>query len=138
MAHFSFRGKVVRGTTTTTTTTTGVAMFFGDDADEEEKELPPTPTASLWPSNAADGDVRGANALAGTLDFDAVAIPGDLDWLDGFLRVDEEEEKEEEVDEKQKKKVLRAIDKLDKPGFGLKGVEELLKKERSVAEKQCF
>ena len=34
------------------------------------------------------------------------------------------------VDEKQKKKVLRAIDKLDKPGFGLKGVEELLKKER--------
>tara|TARA_Y100001970_G_C14248757_1_gene870224 strand:- start:3995 stop:5389 length:1395 start_codon:yes stop_codon:yes gene_type:complete len=34
------------------------------------------------------------------------------------------------VDEKQKKKVLRAIDKLDKPGFGIKGVEELLKKER--------
>ena len=34
------------------------------------------------------------------------------------------------VDEKQKKKVLRAIDKLDKPGFGLKGVEELLKRER--------
>mgnify|MGYP003324786125 CR=1 FL=1 len=34
------------------------------------------------------------------------------------------------VDEKQKKKVLRAIDKLDKPGFGLKGVEDLLKKER--------
>ena len=27
-------------------------------------------------------------------------------------------------------KVMRAIDKLDKPGFGLKGVEELLKKER--------
>ncbi len=25
---------------------------------------------------------------------------------------------------------MRAIDKLDKPGFGLKGVEELLKKER--------
>ena len=37
------------------------------------------------------------------------------------------------VDEKQKKKVLRAIDKLDKPGFGLKGVEELLKKERRAA-----
>ena len=37
------------------------------------------------------------------------------------------------VDEKQKKKVLRAIDKLDKPGFGLKGVEELLKKERRDA-----
>jgi histidyl-tRNA synthetase len=32
-------------------------------------------------------------------------------------------------DEKQLK-VMRAIDKLDKPGFGLKGVEELLKKER--------
>jgi len=27
-------------------------------------------------------------------------------------------------------KVMRAIDKLDKPGFGLKGVEDLLKKER--------
>tara|TARA_B100001057_G_scaffold295552_1_gene295634 strand:- start:2526 stop:3923 length:1398 start_codon:yes stop_codon:yes gene_type:complete len=27
-------------------------------------------------------------------------------------------------------KVMRAIDKLDKPGFGLRGVEELLKKER--------
>ena len=27
-------------------------------------------------------------------------------------------------------KVIRAIDKLDKPGFGLKGVEDLLKKER--------
>ena len=37
------------------------------------------------------------------------------------------------VDEKQKKKVLRAIDKLDKPGFGLKGVEELLKKKRRDA-----
>ena len=36
-------------------------------------------------------------------------------------------------DEKQKKKVLRAIDKLDKKGFGLKGVEELLKKERRDA-----
>ncbi len=33
--------------------------------------------------------------------------------------------------EKEKQiKVMRAIDKLDKPGFGLKGVEELLKKER--------
>jgi len=37
------------------------------------------------------------------------------------------------VDEKQKKKVLRAIDKYDKLGFGLKGVEELLKKERRDA-----
>ena len=98
---------MVRGTTTTTTTTTGVAMFFGDDADEEEKELPPTPTASLWPSNAADGDVRGANALAGTLDFDAVAIPGDLDWLDGFLRVDEEEEKEEEVEKEEEEEIKK-------------------------------
>ena len=34
------------------------------------------------------------------------------------------------TDQKQKQKVLRAIDKLDKPGFGLKGVEDLLKKER--------
>ena len=34
------------------------------------------------------------------------------------------------VDEKQKQKVLRAIDKLDKEGFGIKGVEELLKTER--------
>ena len=25
---------------------------------------------------------------------------------------------------------MRAIDKLDKPGFGLRGVEDLLKKER--------
>ncbi len=33
-------------------------------------------------------------------------------------------------DEKQVK-VMRAIDKLDKPGFGLKGVEDLLKKERT-------
>ncbi len=33
--------------------------------------------------------------------------------------------------EKEKQiKVMRAIDKLDKPGFGLKGVEELLRKER--------
>tara|TARA_B100000989_G_scaffold195052_1_gene147210 strand:+ start:166 stop:1557 length:1392 start_codon:yes stop_codon:yes gene_type:complete len=33
-------------------------------------------------------------------------------------------------DQKQKQKVLRAIDKLDKEGFGFKGVEELLKRER--------
>ena len=33
-------------------------------------------------------------------------------------------------DEKQVK-VMRAIDKLDKPGFGLKGVEDLLKKTRT-------
>ena len=34
------------------------------------------------------------------------------------------------VDQKQKQIVLRTIDKKDKPGFGLKGVEDLLKKER--------
>ena len=34
------------------------------------------------------------------------------------------------VDQKQKQKVFSAIDKYDKPGFGLKGVEDLLKKER--------
>jgi len=37
------------------------------------------------------------------------------------------------TDDKQRQKVLRAIDKLDKPGFGIKGVEELLKKERTDA-----
>jgi histidyl-tRNA synthetase len=34
------------------------------------------------------------------------------------------------IDQKQKQKVLRAIDKLDKPGFGIKGVADLLGKER--------
>ena len=34
------------------------------------------------------------------------------------------------ISEDKKVKVIRAIDKLDKPGFGLKGVEDLLKKER--------
>ena len=34
------------------------------------------------------------------------------------------------ISEEKQIKVIRAIDKLDKPGFGLKGVEELLKKER--------
>ncbi|MBD1156676.1 histidine--tRNA ligase [Pelagibacterales bacterium SAG-MED20] len=34
------------------------------------------------------------------------------------------------ISEEKKIKVMRAIDKLDKPGFGLKGVEDLLKKER--------
>ena len=34
------------------------------------------------------------------------------------------------ITEDKKLKVIRAIDKLDKPGFGLKGVEDLLKKER--------
>ncbi len=34
------------------------------------------------------------------------------------------------ISEEKKVKVIRAIDKLDKPGFGLKGVEDLLKKQR--------
>ena len=34
------------------------------------------------------------------------------------------------IEKNKQVKVMRAIDKLDKPGFGLKGVEELLKKER--------
>jgi len=34
------------------------------------------------------------------------------------------------IDQRQIKKVLRGIDKLDKPGFGLKGVKDLLGKER--------
>tara|TARA_Y100001970_G_C14128277_1_gene800219 strand:+ start:18 stop:1418 length:1401 start_codon:yes stop_codon:yes gene_type:complete len=34
------------------------------------------------------------------------------------------------IQEEKKLKVMRAIDKLDKPGFGLKGVEDLLRKER--------
>ena len=34
------------------------------------------------------------------------------------------------ISEDKKSKVMRAIDKLDKPGFGLKGVDDLLKKER--------
>ena len=34
------------------------------------------------------------------------------------------------ISREKQEKVIRAIDKLDKPGFGLKGVEDLLKKER--------
>ncbi len=34
------------------------------------------------------------------------------------------------ISEEKQVKVIRAIDKLDKPGFGLKGVQDLLKKER--------
>jgi len=34
------------------------------------------------------------------------------------------------ISEDKKIKVMRAIDKLDKPGFGIRGVEDLLKKER--------
>ena len=36
------------------------------------------------------------------------------------------------IDQKQKQKTLRAIDKLDKPGFGLKGVEDLLGKKELI------
>ncbi|MDA8858990.1 histidine--tRNA ligase [Candidatus Pelagibacter sp.] len=35
------------------------------------------------------------------------------------------------TDEKQKQKVLRAIDKLDKPGFGINGVQQLLTEKRT-------
>ena len=35
------------------------------------------------------------------------------------------------TDEKQKQKVLRAIDKLDKPGFGISGVQQLLTEKRN-------
>ncbi len=38
--------------------------------------------------------------------------------------------KDLKISENKETKVLRAIDKLDKPGFGLKGVEDLLRKER--------
>jgi len=38
--------------------------------------------------------------------------------------------KDLKISEEKQIKVMRAIDKLDKPGFGLKGVEDLLKKER--------
>ncbi|MDC0415862.1 histidine--tRNA ligase [Candidatus Pelagibacter sp.] len=37
------------------------------------------------------------------------------------------------ITEEKQIKVMRAIDKLDKPGFGIKGVEDLLKKERKDA-----
>ncbi|WP_440678922.1 histidine--tRNA ligase [Candidatus Pelagibacter sp. HIMB1611] len=37
------------------------------------------------------------------------------------------------ISEDKQLKVIRAVDKLDKPGFGLKGVEDLLKKERKDA-----
>ncbi len=38
--------------------------------------------------------------------------------------------KDLKIPDSKQTKVMRAIDKLDKPGFGLKGVEDLLKKER--------
>ena len=34
------------------------------------------------------------------------------------------------ISEDKQIKVIRAIDKLDKPGFGLKGVEDFLKREK--------
>ena len=33
---------------------------------------------------------------------------------------------------------MRAIDKLDKPGFGLKGVEDLLKKGKERFKWRCY
>ena len=36
------------------------------------------------------------------------------------------------ISEEKQIKVIRAIDKLDKPGFGLKGVEDLLKKREKI------
>ena len=89
--------------------------------DEEEEEEPPTPmNASLWPSsNTNNNNINHANNKIGsrentkersgakknnqnqsnnngmsTFDFD-VDVPGDLDWLDGFLRVEDDEDEEE-------------------------------------------
>ena len=88
--------------------------------DEEEEEEPPTPmNASLWPSsNTNTNNSNHANNKIGsrentkersganknnqnqsnngmsTFDFD-VDVPGDLDWLDGFLRVEDDEDEEE-------------------------------------------
>ena len=92
--------------------------------DEEEEEEPPTPmNASLWPSsntnttnnnnsnrankigsreknnnkersaNKNDQNQWNNNGMS-TFDFD-VDVPGDLDWLDGFLRVEDDEDEEE-------------------------------------------
>ena len=37
------------------------------------------------------------------------------------------------ISEEKQLKVIRAIDKLDKPGFGLKGVEDLLKERKDIS-----
>jgi SHAQKYF class myb-like DNA-binding protein len=86
-------------------------MFFGED---EGDDVPPTPRASLWPSNNNNNNntivnvnERSTNTTAsnnnnntstsllfpGTFDFD-VDVPGDLDWLDGFLRVEDDEDED--------------------------------------------
>ena len=87
-------------------------MFFGED---EGDDVLPTPRASLWPSNnnnnnntVVNAKERSANTTAsdnnnnntstsllfpGTFDFD-VDVPGDLDWLDGFLRVEDDEDED--------------------------------------------
>ena len=88
-------------------------MFFGED---EGDDVPPTPRASLWPSNnnnnnnnntIVNAKERSANTsnknnnnnntstslFPGTFDFD-VDVPGDLDWLDGFLRVEDDEDED--------------------------------------------
>ena len=93
--------------------------------EDEEEEEPPTPmNASLWPSsntnnntnsNRANNNAIGSgenneersgganknnqnqsnnNNGMSTFDFD-VDVPGDLDWLDGFLRVEDDEDEEE-------------------------------------------
>ena len=46
-------------------------------------------------------------------------VSAEISWIDDL-----------KISEEKQTKVIRAIDKLDKPGFGLKGVEDLLKKER--------
>ena len=92
--------------------------------EDEEEEEPPTPmNASLWPSsntnttnnnnsnrankigsreknnnkersaNKNDQNQWNNNGMS-TFDFD-VDVPGDLDWLDGFLRVEDDEDEEE-------------------------------------------
>jgi SHAQKYF class myb-like DNA-binding protein len=90
-------------------------MFFGED---EGDDVPPTPRASLWPSinnnnnnnnTIVNVNERSANnttasnnknnntstslLFPGTFDFD-VDVPGDLDWLDGFLRVEDDEDED--------------------------------------------
>ena len=95
-------------------------MFSLGNHEDEEEEEPPTPmNASLWPSsNTNNNNSNHANNKIGsrennkersganknnqnqsnngmsTFDFD-VDVPGDLDWLDGFLRVEDDEDEEE-------------------------------------------
>ena len=101
-------------------------MMFSLGNEDEEEEEPPTPmNASLWPfsntnnnsnrtnnnisSRENNEDTRGTNENNDqnqssngmrTFDFD-VDVPGDLDWLDGFLRVEDDEDEEEEENQNQ-------------------------------------